>query len=230
MAKFTPGPAVASVSGSVGGTTFSRNRSGQYMRRRAIPSNPATIYQDQIRALFATQSQRWADLSADERAAWVNYARQTPVLNTLGESFTRSGHQAFVALNSRLTLVGSAAIDTPPIVSAPDALTLYTQTYDIGAGTFAATFTPTPLGANRRLFILAAVINSAGITYVKNRLRYIGVSAANQATGYDAQTQLEARLGALTVGQTVHFRLHVLDDQTGLISPGLPASGAVVST
>lgn len=230
MAKFTPGPAIAAASGSVGGTTFSRNRSGMYMRRRAIPTNPSTSYQDQIRALFAANSQAWSGLTDAQRSAWTNYARQTPVLNALGNSFTRSGHQAYCALNTRLALIGSATISTPPISNAPDALTSYTQTFDIGAGAFAATFTPTPIGANNRLFILACVINSAGISYVKNRLRYIGVSAANQATGYDAQSQLESRLGALTVGQVVHFRLHVVNDDTGLLSPGQSAFGAVVST
>ena len=36
-AIFTPGPAVANVSGSVGGTTFSRNRGGQKIGVRPDP-------------------------------------------------------------------------------------------------------------------------------------------------------------------------------------------------
>lgn len=230
MAIFTPGPAVASVSGSIGGTTFSRNRGGQYMRRRAIPSNARTTYQDQIRAILAAQSQNFRDLTAAERNAWVDFARQTPVLNALGNSFTRSGHQAYVAINTRLSLTSQTLLTTPPIAAAPDALLTYSQTYDIGAGNFAATFTPTPLGAGLRLWILAAVLNSPAKVYVQNLLRFVGTSASNQATGFDAQSLVEARLGSLSVGQTVHFRLAVFDTATGLLSPALPASGQVVST
>ena len=40
--KFTPGPTVASLSGSVGGQTYSRNRGGAYIRNRAIPITSTT--------------------------------------------------------------------------------------------------------------------------------------------------------------------------------------------
>ena len=230
MAIFTPGPAVASVSGSIGGTTFSRNRGGQYFRRRAIPSTVTSPAALNVKALLAAYSQAWAGLSDAERAAWTEYARQTPVLNALGNSITRSGHQAYIALNTRLALMSQTAIDTPPIVNAPDALTTYSQTFDIGAGTFAATFTPTPLGATERLWIRAAVINSAGVNYVKNLLRFVGTSASAQATGYDAQALVEARWGALVAGQTVHFLIHVVDTATGLLSPPRSSRGVVLDT
>lgn len=230
MAIFTPGPAAAAISGSVGGTTFSHNRGGAYMRRRAIPTNPATTYQAQIRALLTTYSQSWQSLTDAQRLAWKNFAVQTPVLNALGNSFTRSGQQAYVAINTRLALDSQTPLTAPPIDAAPPALLTVTQTYDIGAGTFNTAFTATPLGTGVKLWARAAVLDSAGKTYVKNLLRYIGTSAAAQASPYDYQAQLEARLGALIVGQTVHFLFHTFDTATGLLSPGLPASGVVVST
>lgn len=230
MAIYTPGPAVSSISGSIGGQTFSRNRGGQYIRRRAIPSlvsSPAAV---NIKALLAAYSQAWQGLTSAQRNAWLEYARQTPVLNALGNSITRSGAQAYIACNTRIALAAGTAISVPPIVNAPDALTAYTQTYDIGAGTFESTFTPTPIGATNFLWYRVAVVNSAGINYVTNLLRFVGVSAANQATGFDAQSIIESRWGSLTVGQTVHIRLHVFDRATGLLSPPRVASGTVVST
>lgn len=230
MAIFTPGPAVASISGSVGGQTFSRNRGGQYMRRRAIPSRVTSPAALNVKALLAAYSQGWQGLTSAQRAAWLEYARQTPVLNSLGNSFTRSGQQAYVACNTRIALAAGTAITAPPIVNAPDALLTYTQTYDIGAGTFASTFTPTPIGATNFLWYRVAVTNSAGINYVDNILKFVGVSAANEATGFDPQSIIESRWGSLVVGQTVHIRLHVFDRATGLLSPPRMASGLVVST
>jgi len=200
------------------------------MRRRAIPSTVSSTPADNIKAILAARSQAWSALTSSQRAAWTEYARQTPVLNALGNAITRSGHQAYVALNTRLALMGLSLITAPPIVNAPDALLTYSQTFDIGAGTFAAAFTPTPLAAGLRLWTLAAVTNSAGINYVKNLYRWVGVSAAAQASPYDQQAQIEARWGALVVGQTVHIRQHVVDGATGLLSPGLAAVGTVVST
>lgn len=230
MAIFTPGPAVSSISGSVGGQTFSRNRGGQYMRRRAVPSTVTSPAALNVKALLAAYSQAWAGLTTAQRAAWLEYARQTPVINALGNSFTRSGQQAYVACNTRIALVGATAIDNPPIANAPDALTSMTQTYDIGAGTFDTVFAPSPLGATERLWYRVAVVNSAGINYVKNLLRFVGTSAAAEATPFDAQAIIEARWGALVVGQTVHFLVHVFDSATGLLSPPRQAFGQVVST
>lgn len=230
MAIFTPGPAVSSISGSVGGQTFSRNRGGQYMRRRAIPSLVSSPAATNIKALLAAYSQAWSGLTAAQRNAWTEYARQTPVINALGNAFTRSGQQAYVACNTRIALAAGTAITAPPIVNAPDALLTYTQTYDIGAGTFASAFTPTPIGATNFLWYRVAVVNSAGISYITNLLRMVGVSAANQATGFDCQSLIESRWGALVVGQTVHIRLHVLDRATGLLSPPRQAFGTVIST
>lgn len=230
MAKILPGPMASAISGSIRGTVFSRNRGGAYIRGRTIPSTVTSPAALNIKGILAARSQAWAGLSSAERNAWTEYARQTPITDTLGQTITRSGHQAYVALNSRLELIGQPTIDVPPIVNAPDALSTYTQTYDIGAGSFAAAFTPTPLAANERLWIQAAVVNSAGKSYVRNLYRFVGTSAAAQATGFDAESLVEARWGALTVGQTVHFLLSVVDEDTGLLSPPKASFGAVVST
>ncbi|KKL73251.1 hypothetical protein LCGC14_2076760, partial [marine sediment metagenome] len=63
MAIITPGPTVAAISGSIGGTVYSRNRGGAYIRNRAIPVDPNTSFQINVRAILAAQSQNWADLT-----------------------------------------------------------------------------------------------------------------------------------------------------------------------
>lgn len=230
MAIMTPGPTVAALSGSVGGTVYSRNRGGAYIRNRAIPVDPNSDAQQNVRAILASQSQAFSDLTDAQRAAWENWASQNPVINALGNSILLSGHQAFVQLNSRLDLDDQTVLSAPPIINAPMALDTLVLSADIGTGTFDVTFTATPLAAGVELWLLAAVINSPGITYIRNRLRFIGTSAAAETSPFDIQTLVEAVFGTVIVGQTVHTRVATFDTATGLISVALHDRSVVIDT
>lgn len=230
MAIFTAGPIAATISGSIGGTTFSRNRGGTYMRNRAIPLNPNTSFQINVRSILATQSQAWADQTAAVRAAWENWAVQNPVINALGRSIILSGAQAFIQLNARLQLAGDPVLTAPPIVNAPDGLLTLSQSGDIGAGAVAASFTASPLGGSTSLWMTVAVVNSAGVSYVRNLLRFIGQSADAQVSPFDNQALIETRFGALIVGQTLHVRIATFDAATGLLSVPLEDSVVITTT
>lgn len=221
---------VAAVSGSVGGTTFSHNRGGAYTRNRSVPIVSVTPEALNAKQRLATESQQWQTESQLNRDAWHSWALQNPVVNTLGFPRNLTGHQAYVGINSRRASAGDARISTPPIVPAPNGLLTLVQTADIGLGTFELTFTATPLGATAELWILAAVTNSAGIENVNNLLRLIGQSAAAQASPFDHQSLVEARFGTLVVGQTVHVRVSVYDNATGLLSLPLATRTAVITT
>lgn len=230
MAIYTPGPMVASVSGSVGGTTFSRNRGGQYTRRRAIPTNPSSTFQLNQRAIFAGQSQRFADITDAERESWRSWAVQNPITNALGNKINMTGHQAFVAINSRLDLTGDTLLDAPPIINAPTALESLVLTADIGLGEVELAFTATPLAAGVKLYYTAAIVNSLAITYVRNLLRFVEASAAAEISPFGIEASVVARLGTLIEGQTLHVLCSTFDTATGLLSEPLDSMAVVVST
>ncbi len=227
---YTPGIAVSSMSGSVGGTTASRNRGGQYFRRRAIPTNPSSTAQQSVRAILAAQSQAWSDLTAAQRASWELWASQNPVVNALGNQITLSGHMSFIRINSRLDLLDQPALTAPPIINAPLALDSIVQDGDIGIGDVDITFTATPLAAGVVLWIEAAVVNSPGITYVRNLFRFVGSSPAAQASPFDDQSLIEDKFGTLIVGQTLFVRVSTFDVATGLISVALEDSVVITTT
>ena len=230
MAIFTPGPIASAISGSVGGTTFTHNRGGAVMRARTIPVDPSTSDQLSRRAILSAQSQGWSARTDAERAAWANYATQNPVVNALGHSILMSGHQAYVQINARLDLLDQATLNVPPIASAPLALDSFVQAGDIGLGNVDATFTATPLAAGVVLWIEAAVVNSAGITFVKNLFRFVGSSPAAQASPFDNQTLIEAKFGTLIVGQRLFVKLSTFDVATGLKSVALEDSVTITTT
>jgi hypothetical protein len=228
MAKFTPGIAVAAVSGSTGGTVFSHNRYGAYMRTRAIPVKSTSDAALNAKQQLAQASQAWQTLTAAQRLSWNGWALTNPIVNTLGFKQVLTGHAAYVGLNSRLAHDGIAAITDPPVVPAPTGLITAVQDGDIGIGNFDLEFTASPLAANEKLWMKAALVDSAGINYVQNILRFIGTSAAAETTPFDNQALVEARLGTLIVGQYVHMSVQVFDDETGLLSA--PRQSTVIVT
>lgn len=225
---FSPGIAVSQLSGSVGGTTASRNKGGQYFRNRAIPTNPNSTAQQTVRTNLATASAAWSGLTAGQRQAWVEWARQNPVINNLGNSVLLSGQQAYIQLNSRILLDGATQISTPPIVTSPDGFTSITQDGDIGAGDTDLTFSPA-LDSGNKIMLFACVVNSAGISYVENLYRFIAFSAADQASPWDNQSAIEAVLGTLVVGQTLHVKALQYNPSTGQVSTPKTTS-VVIST
>lgn len=228
--KFTPGPAIAAASGSIGGTVFSRNRGGAYTRNRSIPVTSSTTPALNAKQRLATASQAWQGLTAAQRAAWANWALQNPVTDALGFPRHKTGHQSYVGINARRASLGDVALATPPIVPAPVGLLTVVADGDIGAGDVDIAFTATPLGATEELYLEAAVVNSAGITNVNNLFRLVGSSAAAQVSPFDWQSLVETRLGTLVVGQTLFARVSVYDNATGLLSLPLIDSVLVTTT
>lgn len=90
---------VTQASGSIGGTTFSHNGSGMYMRARAIPTNPNTPQQAAVRALVSSLSVQWGLLTAAQRAAWDLYAANVTVTNRLGDQINLSGFNHYIRSN-----------------------------------------------------------------------------------------------------------------------------------
>lgn len=230
MAKFTPGAIVARISGSSGGVVYSHNRGGMYFRNRSTPVISTTEYALESKARMAFFSQQWRTLSEANRLAWKQYAAEKPIIDTLGDSRNMSAANAYIKLNSRLDLAGIAAISVPPTSAAPPALLSLTLTADIGAGSVAVAYTATPLGAGKRLWIQAAVTSSPAVVYIKNLLRFCGVSAAAAASPMDIQAIVEARLGTLVVGQSLTVMVASFDGVSGELSPPLRDSAIVVTT
>lgn len=230
MAVFTPGPVIATISGSIGGNTYSRNRGGPYIRTRAIPITSTTPEALAAKTRFTDASQDWQDLTLGERTAWQQFADANPVINALGKPIILSGAQAFIGIHARMAAAGDIPITDPPIIAAADPLSSLTLNADIGLGAVELVFTLSPLGATEELWIRAAVTSSVGILFVQNLLRLVGQSAAAQASPFDIQTLVEDRLGTLVLGQTLHVQISVYDNATGLVSGPLRADTLVITT
>lgn len=122
---------LSAISGSMNGTTFSRNSSGAYMRNRTVPVNPNTELQVQTRAGFTNASISWRDLGDAEQAAWKTYAQNSPVTNRIGDVIHLSGFGQYMALNGFRAFLGLSPVTNAPIIfGSAAAVTALTLTID----------------------------------------------------------------------------------------------------
>lgn len=226
---FSPGIAVGALSGSIGGTTASHNKGGPYFRTRAMPTNPSSAAQQSVRADLATISGDWQNLTGAQRLAWDEWGRQNPIKNALGQSILKSGHQSYVGLNTRILLASGTPISVPPVVARPDGFLTVVQAGDIGAGNVDLTFTAALVSGNQ-VMLRGAVTDSAGISYVKNLLKFIAFSAVDQASPWDNESAIIAVLGTLIVGQTLHIEAAQFDPANGQVSTPVRSDVVIVST
>lgn len=95
------GGGITAMSGSIGGTTFARNRYGAYGRARTKPVNPNTQRQIDIRTIMADLTEEWHDtLSPANRLAWNDYAAAISMQNKLGQAIKLTGFNHFIRSNS----------------------------------------------------------------------------------------------------------------------------------
>jgi hypothetical protein len=228
--KVMYGGPVANASGSLAGVVASHNRGGSYFRRRTVPVKSTTTYATNAKARLAAASSAWRTLTAAQRFSWETWAQTNPVVDRLGEKRILTGQQAYIQLNVRILFIGGTQILVPPVIGGPNALTSVTLTADIGSGDFEVAFTPTPLATGLSAWVRAAVVNSAGITFVQNLYKLCVVSAAAQASPLTLDTDIESRFGTLIVGQQVFVAVHVMRRADGQLSQPALSRAIVVST
>ncbi len=230
MAKFIPGAAVSEIRGKLGGIVFTRTRYGAIARQFVKPVVSTTEYATNAKARLGAATQAWQGLTGAQKLAWTEFAAGRPVIGALGEQQILTGHVAYVGIRTRMALAGVALLTDPPVGTPPLPLTSLTLTADIGAGDVEVAFTATPTGATEQLWIWACAVSSSGINYITNLLRYITTSPGATASPYVFQAPLEARIGALQVGMTMHVLVSVFDNATGLISAPLRDRVLVTTT
>lgn len=109
------GGAVTDARGSLAGNTFSRSRSGNYVRSRKKPVNPRSPLQNTRRAWAAYLAKFWSnELTEQERTDWRAYATGTTWTNKLGETININGNAAFIRLNTMQMLIPSVVITAAP--------------------------------------------------------------------------------------------------------------------
>lgn len=187
-------------SGSLAGKTSSRNRFGQYQRTRAQPVNPASSFQQAVRARLQQNSDAWKGLTATQREGWNALGEQYLRYDSLGQAYTLTGFLAYCSVNNNNLAAGNAVVADPPLFALPAPIVTLTPT--ITSASFSVAWTPTPLSAGERIFISASPMRSAGRTF-EGDYRLISVSAAAGTSPSNILSAYQARFGTPVTGSRI---------------------------
>lgn len=114
MALIKFGNGVASISGRIDGTVFSRTRAGAIARGWSKPTSTPTYAQNQRRAAFAVVAAAYNALTGTQKDAWRVAAESSTRENRFAEKYTPSGRQMFMEVNLNSNNVGNALFTIPP--------------------------------------------------------------------------------------------------------------------
>lgn len=204
---------MTSASGSIGGVTYSHNRSGMYRRARRVPVNPNTTFQQSQRDAFSTASALWRTLTAPQRASWEAYAASSPTTNALGQTIFLTGSQQFTACQSLAIRLGVATTTAAPASTGRSALGMPGIIIDASASTAAISSIDTASnGAILGIFLGDPV--SPGVSFFAGPYQLRGADAV--AAGAVTITGVTGRNAmALVAGQRLPYRMIGVHDADG---------------
>lgn len=117
MALIKYGPNISNMSGAMGGSVYSRNRYGAYIRNRTKPVNPNSLRQSVVRNIMADLAQLWnSTLTAGERNQWTEYGNNVPLVNKLGDTFFATGLNHYIRSNVPRIQAGLDRVDAGPVI------------------------------------------------------------------------------------------------------------------
>lgn len=189
---------VTDLSGSIEGMTASRNKGGQYLRARVIPTNPQTSRQSTARQAFAQITQAWQALDESERDAWDTFAPLIPATDSLGQAVTLSGQQAYMKANVPLQFVNVklaeleddpafTILDSPPAnpTGSPTTVSPLVGATSAAASTFGVVFDNSDSWANTdegALVVFAGQPAPSGKRPQDMPMRYAGIILGDSGT------------------------------------------------
>jgi len=171
---------MSEASGSTGGLTASRNRGGAYFRKRVVPTNPNTVFQQTVRGILGSNGSRWGNiLTAEQRNGWDAYALAVPLPNTLGAPHNVGGLGMYNRTNvARVNAGGDQIDDAPTIFNLGEMTDPVIGVVDASADTVSIAFTNTDEWAGEVgsfMVIQGSRAQNPSVNYFKGPYRVAGI-------------------------------------------------------
>lgn len=213
-------------SGSLGGNTSSHNRYGQYRRERRVPVNVRSAAQEAVRAHMAAAAAAWRGITDAQRAGWTDLGGSMTATDSLGQTHTFNGFEAFTSVNLFRLQYGDTLLSDAPALTTPVALTSITPAAAAGAATHTLAYTATPLSAGVKAVIEASPQVSAGRKF-NNKFAVLLTTAAAAASPANIAAAYTAKYGALVAGNRIFYRVRLYT--AGFTSGPIVASTVVAA-
>jgi len=118
MTKILLSPLISEARGKMGSIVFSKNRNGHYVRGDKTHINVDALRAAGLVGIFRDLSLYWKNTLTDiQRIRWNQYAKKTPLSNSLGQTYFITGINAFVKTNLILRIISGLTYVDPPTMS-----------------------------------------------------------------------------------------------------------------
>ena len=199
---------IADARGSVNGTVYSRGIGGLYMKNRVSPLNPQSSKQSAVRSQLSSLAAAWRSLTDSQRNAWKGQVDNYPATNRLGETYTPSGYQLYMTLNSNLNAVNATNLNSPLAPASfsdnkIESLTIELTAGVISTGTLSLGETNT---SDEKSIVEMTGALSAGVSSPSQGLFRRVLVSAGSVDEYDISTVYAAQFGTPPVGARVFAR------------------------
>ena len=227
--KFTSS-LISAGSGKLGGAVFSHGRNGQIMRRHAIPTQPRTSAQRDVRNQLAAISSAFRNLGDTTIAGWNALASGVTRKSKLGTTYHPTGQQLYVSCGKNLASIGIAignmAAPTIPTIPALPSFSITAPGNGVTVTTLPLVF-GAALASNFGIVLRASNVQSNGRTFVgKSAYRTIGANAVATALTADLFGYYIARFGPLPQGGIIQAAVKYIDPASGFAGPEVTANVA----
>lgn len=212
------------TSGSIGNTTYGRNRNGQYIRQRSMPTQPRTVAQTTQRARLGDAAAAWRGLTDAQRAGWVAFGNSFTVNNSLGTPINLTGLQCYTKVNTTNALNGDAQVSLPPAL--PVFLPITVTGITVTAGTQLLELNGTSPASGTKFMVYASGQTSAGVSF-QGDFRYLATFTAATSGHFDITTVYTAKFGALIIGKKVFVK--VVQAQAGMQDNGTTYASTIAT-
>lgn len=177
--------------GSLGGMTMSKNKSGYYLRARTVPSNPRTSLQSAIRTGLAAFATLWKLLPRESMLSWALYAANSPIIGNNGQSHLLSGFNWFLGANQLRLQAGYGVLSDAPVIfgqaSGPYGITASYTTDVVISVSFSMAGRPTEADSGDVTMIFIGKPAGLGVAYFQGPWQYVGTTDnhTNDVVTYD---------------------------------------------
>jgi len=225
MARIQLATPVSEISGSIGGVTFQRNRSGIIARKRPFGRKFPTPNRSTQENSFAGLQARWNGLSNAEKITWNDFADLHDRDDYYGNPHTITGCNWHNSINFNREQLGLLLYDDAPAYITPSAVLNYNVL--ISAAGINLSFFQVPANTFDTYKLFATLPTTRFSPSIQSELRFIGLVPADVAQVYSITSLWEAYFGldVSTLYTDAPFDIGVMlvpiRESTGIGSTGL---------
>jgi hypothetical protein len=234
MAKIVPGSGISDIRGAVGGSIYSRNQYGLYVRAYMPPTGDPTQKQLDVQQLVIDVAASWRALDNDQKQAW----RESTLISScsLGSKIYLKGYTLFQLLNRNKASAGETLLTAPPpdftVPNSINNLTFdFSQDYGVPPPPkkLIVNITAPPGLTNVDYFIYAADKTTLGRTTLRGKQRLIKIFDCSLLPELDFTDEYTNYFGALQNTDIDTCKIYVIvktmNKANGVITKGLSGMG-----